>query len=207
MGSSPWRPWGDRTQIAVIDGFHFETDVEQPADYPDDYDPGHGYTLGELGVAIDPVQNGETTVQATFTPQPTGEGFDDRPEMDASMPYAVIGATVRVAFVPLTRAPQSIPVELQGDLEYDPPYSDHDPIPLDLGTGAWSSFSLRVNPTGDTGDYVRALGLQGHQAWVSSSSVFELAPASYEIDADFIPLSGHIDELEIQWTEPGSKSF
>ena len=200
-------PWGDRAQLALIDGFHFDTDVGQPSDYPSDYDPGHGYTLGELSVAIEPVLAGETTVEASFRPQPTGEGFDDRPAMDASMPFAVVNATVRVAFVPVRREPQAVPVELSGELEYEPPYSEHHPVPLDLGTGGWSSFSVRVNPTEGSGDYLRALGLQGHQAWVSSSSVFELAPVTYEIRGDFVPLSGHMEGRKIQWREPGTGSF
>ncbi len=200
-------PWGDRPQVALIQGFGFSTGVEQGADYPSDYDPAHGYTVGRLGVEISEVVDGEVTVGTTFLPRPTGESFDDRPEMDAAMDFAVVGSWVSVAFVPLRRVPEELPVEVSGTLPYSPPYSDHDPTPLDLGTGAWRRFDIDVNRDTEHGDYLRALGLSPEQAWVSGSSVFELQAMKFAVSGDFVPLEGQIEERSRAWSEPGVGSL
>jgi len=187
--------WPEYT--AVIQGFGIHTDVEQSAEFPDDYDSSHGYPLGRLAIEVGAVVRGDTTLSVAasllFEPAATGESILDRPAMDSSIPFAAFEGWVDVGIVGHQRAGADIPVDVTGTHAYSPPYSPQEPIevPMDFGAnrvGMWQSMEFEVNPGGH-GDYIRAIGaeLVGNEdidavrMTLTNSSAYELAPMSYRI--------------------------
>jgi len=187
--------WPEYT--AVVQGFGIRTDVQQSASFPTDYDPGHGYALGRLSLAVSDVVRGEEALSVgaslTFEPAPTGEGLLDRPAMDASIPLAAFEGWVDVGIIGHERAGTSIPLDTKGTHPYSPPYSPQEAVemPLNLGSGRigfWQSLHFEVNPGGH-GDYIRAIGAEmvGHEEVegvrlnLTNSSAFELGALTYSI--------------------------
>lgn len=177
--------------VAFLSGFGIDTDVPQGSDYPDDYDPGHGYTSNGFAFALgDPVPDGDgvrVPVAATVR-----WGPQDRDDMNAAIPHAVTAVHVGVVVVgfdgDLVRA------SLQEGATYLPANPDasvwalteQPPMQGDValegdgreGFVGWTAFDLQVNLQGafaGEGDYLRAFGVEaipgadGPGAWAGTA--------------------------------------
>jgi hypothetical protein len=181
----------------VIQGFGIRTDVAQSGDFPDDYDPANGYALGRLAVSLGPAERGETEVvvpvSLLFVAGDTGEAILDRPEMNASIPFAQFNGWVEVGVVGHLRKGTDVPVEATGTHAYAPPYSEQPPSLVNLGLpegrlALWQTLSFEANP-GGSGDYIRNMGaelyggerVEGARLQLGNSSVYELDQFSYEV--------------------------
>jgi len=92
-------PLGDLAAANVyavaLAGIDFVTDVEQEPDYPvDDYDPAYGWTVQGFGVAVGMPEIVDDALSFDVSAHFKG-GPLDRDDMNAAMPFATVGATVR----------------------------------------------------------------------------------------------------------------
>jgi hypothetical protein len=182
---------------AVIQGFGLRTDVPQSDDFPDSYDPANGYAIGHLAVSVGEPERGETEISVPvsllFAPGDTGEAILDRPEMNASIPFAQFSAWVEVGVVGHLRAGADVPVEATGTHPYAPPYSEQPASLVSLGLpegrlALWQSLSFEANP-GGSGDYIRNMGaelygsesVEGARLELGNSSIYELDQFSYSV--------------------------
>lgn len=177
--------------VALLSGFEIDTDVPQGPDYPDDYDPGHGYTSNGFGFAL-----GEPTVEGDGVRVPVTAtvrwGPQDRPDMNAAIPHAVTGVRVGVTVVGFDGDLARTPIETGATyLPADPDASvwaltEQPPMERDAsvegdgreGFVGWTAFDLQVNLEGDfagEGDYLRAFGVEavpeadGPGAWTGTA--------------------------------------
>jgi len=184
----------------VIQGFGVRTDVTQDVDFPADYNSAHGYALGritvELGVPVREETEILVPVLLQFVPGDTGEQILDRPQMNASIPYARFEGWVDVGVVGHQREGTSVPVQAVGTHPYSPPYSlqEATSLAMDFGRGRialWQGLSFEANP-GAEGDYIRGIGaevlgdddIDSVRLDLTNSSVYELGPFSYSIGGE-----------------------
>ncbi len=83
----------------IVEGIEWITDVEQPADYPDNYEAAHGYTMRALGAgaSIADFDADEISLDAwmLFKPGPS----PDRPRLNAALEHAVVGGKLDLLVV------------------------------------------------------------------------------------------------------------
>ena len=82
--------------IALIEGFAFDTSVEQGPDYPDDYDPSHGYTTRGFGMSVEVTAIDESTVTVAYNLRFESGLSNDRPDLNGAMPFAQVGANLDI---------------------------------------------------------------------------------------------------------------
>lgn len=196
---------------AVISLLRVRADVPQGEDFPEDYDPADGWPVLALALAVEEVRRtdagAEVDLRVRFEPGLTGERVLDRPEMDAAMPFATLGLEVGATVI--AHRGEVTTQTISGAVEhpYDPPYSDHKPLRMALeppprpAASAWRAWSVTLNGgTGNHGDYLRALGLsigdEEAEAWVSGSSLLEIAPLSVAFEGEVLRLHPRDAELE-----------
>jgi len=163
---------------ALIEGFSFRTDVEQTAEYPDSYDPAHGYTSRGLGIELTVTEVTESAVHLQVDVR-FEHGLSDRDKMNAAIPYAKTAAIVDVLLIGTTT---SVPVRT-GEVLYDLNYPLLDPLSKErfepaseekqtvvlkgkankgIGHYGWTALDFHlapssdVDPNGDHGYYIRA---------------------------------------------------
>jgi len=175
-------------QVAVLRGFAYDTDIEGLDGYPEDYDPGHGYTLVSQGVAFSTVERqGDEyvfEVQAIFETGPA-----DREDMNEAMPFSQVAATVSWTLIGFEGHLQTATVTDDQPLSWTPPYSHHEPLfdslPLGIESGypagivGWRSFVLSQQNDDKAGEYIRAMGA-------------EIVPASTPADHGF---TGNVEAI------------
>jgi len=164
---------------ALIEGFSFRTDVEQNDDYPDNYDPAHGYTSRGLGIALHVTKVTESEIHLQIDVR-FEHGLSDREKMNEAIPHAQTAAIVDVLLIGSTSA---VPVRT-GDIQYNLNYPLLDPLSKERfepaseeqqtlalsgvpGKGAghfgWTQIDFQlapgedVDPDGDHGYYLRSL--------------------------------------------------
>lgn len=163
-------PGWDGPVAAFLQGFSIDTSVPQPEGYPEDYDPGYGYTSAGFGVAIgEPSQFREAVevpVDLTLRWAP-----QDREDMNAAIPHAHTEVGVRVLVVGFDGELSTEVVSGSVEYDYAPPYTEQPPteVPVRLeGPGAegfvgWRGFDLEGRALGEDegqGDYLRAFGAE-----------------------------------------------
>lgn len=162
--------------VAFIRGFTINTDVEQSADYPDNYDPSYGYTSQGFGFGLGtPVRSGgqiQVPVEASVRWAP-----QDRDDMNGAIPYATTGVEVAYTLVAYNGSIESAELENEAEYPVENPdasiwsYTDQPPMeqPLSFagdgreGFVGWTRFDLGANQTGEwseEGDYLRAFGVE-----------------------------------------------
>ncbi len=109
--------------VALIDGLHFTTDVEQVDEYPERYNPAHGYTMRGFGVdlQVDRVTDTEIDVAWEFHFDPANS--PDRPLLNDTIEHAKVGATVDVLLVGANDATVRL-----GDVDYSMEYPPPEPL-------------------------------------------------------------------------------
>lgn len=203
--------------IALLRGISIYTDVEQGADYPlDTYDPSYGYTSGGFAFSLGtPTGSGSVDVpahaQVRWLPQ-------DRDDMNAAIPFAQTHVALAFTLVGYNGELQT--ADLSGGQTYavdrsaslwvntpQPPmtesvaFSDSE----NRSFVGWTGFDLMVNRTGDfsdTGDYMRAMGMEvvptadGKGSWegevtttIQTSSLIELTELTAAYSATLAQVS------------------
>jgi hypothetical protein len=118
---------GMRHQVIVLRGFEMDTDIEQPADYPSDYDPALGYTSRGFGFSLsEPTVDGDTLsfdVGATVR-----WGPQDRDDVNSAIPHATTAVSVAWTAIGYRGRSELESLSATVELEHDPPFSEHEPI-------------------------------------------------------------------------------
>jgi hypothetical protein len=218
--------------IALIRGFRIETDIEQGDDYPYDiYDPSYGYTTSGFGITLsDPVlSGGNATIPISAEVR---WKVQDRDDMNAAIPYAYTRLIVEYTLVGFEGELQSQPLSNTTTYEVEDPtapiwvYTEQPPVVVGAefsgkpaGFVGWKSFDLGLNLTGDfsdTGDYVRALGLEllpvedSQKLWqgqitstIQTTSLIELTILTASLNAELVHI-GVKDALVEHFVAEGS---
>ena len=197
--------------LVVLQGFSFNTDIEQSEDYPDEYDPALGYTSRGFGMGVSLSDDGSVDVSASVQWGPR-----DREDMNNAMAFAQTEVTVH--FAALTGFSSSEGAHYAGtqDLAHDPPLSDQQGLSERLswngfGFAAIESFELELFDTdgGDGGDYLRSFGVElaptenGNppstiEAEILTTAPLELGTMSMaaNVNAVWIPLDASSSRIE-----------
>ena len=150
--------------LVVLSGFEITTDIEQPEEYPDDYDPALGYTSRGFGMSVALNDDGDMTVHGTVRWGPR-----DRDDMNAAMIHAESQLTVWWTALEGVDTHEDQRVFASQDLNHDPPNREQSALtpPLDWdspgpGFSAISQFDLNLYDTdgGNGGDYLRSFGVE-----------------------------------------------
>ena len=167
---------GADQHAVLLRGWSLDTDVEQTADYPDEYDPGLGYTSKGMGVGVSaPTFGGDGltfSVRAAAHWGPAGDEDPlDREAMNAAIPEAQVGMTVAWTVIgfsgdlAIDGASSSIDYD-QGTYSDQPPLGAGD-LDFDLsgtmpGFLGLTSFDLDVDVQDDPdqGEYLRSVGVE-----------------------------------------------
>ncbi len=203
-------------QVVVLRGLDLLTDVEQPAEYPSDYDPSLGYCSRGFAIAAgaptvtgDQVQFDVTATVRWGDAGPEDPLYEERLKMNAAIPYAHTG--VKVAWTIIGFEGQVQSMSGSGGVDYGRGvYVEMPPLgPDDLGFTASGespgfpalrSFDLRVDvPDHPTqGEYLRSYGVElfdqgtleawgtGPWAEATNSSLVQTATIRFEADVDAV---------------------
>lgn len=217
----------DAELTAILNGFSIDTDVPQPEGYPEDYDPGHGYTSNGFGFALGEVERdgdrARVPVEATVR-----WGPQDRDDMNAAIPHAETAVRVDVAVIAAPYAAEVLALSAASDPPHDEKvYSEQPPMLVEAafadgapeGIVGWRSFDLLLDPVGDDagqGDYLRAFGVElapGEDArgafrgevtaTLSTSSLLELTDPRVAFGGELVRV-GADDVIADHWLVEGS---
>ena len=217
----------DAELTAILNGFSIDTDVPRPEGYPEDYDPGHGYTSNGFAFALGEVDRdgdrARVDVEATVR-----WGPQDRDDMNAAIPHAETAVRVDVAVIAAPYAAERLALAAESDPPHDEKvYSEQPPMVLDAafaggapeGIVGWRSFDLLLDPVGadaGQGDYLRAFGVElapGEDgrgtfrgevtATLSTSSLLELTDPRVAFAGELVRV-GADDVLAEHWLVEGS---
>jgi hypothetical protein len=189
--------------IVVLRGYRIDTDIEQSADYPEDYDPALGYTSRGFGFSLSELDDTgafDVTAALRWGPQ-------DREDMNGAIPYAQSAVVVSWTAIGFSGELTGESISATVDYAWDPPYTEHEPLgesdlPISLGgdvgfLGLRSFDLLIVDQDGsDGGCYLRRFGLEAVQdstgqpqyaiADGTNSSAFEEIALTFTASADLI---------------------
>jgi hypothetical protein len=87
-----------RDVVALVEGFGFETDVAQSDDYPDDYNPAHGYTMHHIGASVDASADAET-IELDYRLRVEPGTSPDREPHNRAVPHARLEGRLDVLLV------------------------------------------------------------------------------------------------------------
>jgi hypothetical protein len=155
--------------VALLQGFRIDPGIEQSADYPE-YNAAYGYTTQGFGFSAgEPFwDSSEVVVPVAATVRWSPQ---DRDDMNAAIPHARTGVSVRVLLVS-TRGEVALSAFSSSAL-YPEGFTETDQPPLEIpvtlegpggeGFVGWRSFDLQGNfqgPDTGAGDYVRSMGAE-----------------------------------------------
>ena len=214
-------PEGCDDQIAAyLNGFAIDTDVEQDAAYPADYDPALGYTSNGFGFTLGaPTSSaGTLSVDVTATVRWAPQ---DRDDMNAAIPLARTEVSAGVLFVCFKGDSTAGLYSGALDYEWDPPYSEQPPMTAAIvldgdepdGVASVTGFELGADFTNvdgsAAGDYLRSFGVEltgqddGKGTWsgdltaqITNTSAIEYGDltASYAVELVRIGVRGATSE-------------
>lgn len=209
-------PLEDDVVGIALQGFRINTDVEQSADYPVDYNPAHGYTSAGISCAIAPdfdQQTANISVQVDWGPQ-------DRSVMNEAMLHAKSEVTVYWAQIKNKTEPTTQILGITESLPYEPPFSEHD-IPVQeiehesnsvVGIRSFS-LTLADQEGSDMGSYWRNMGVEitptssgsSISLHASNSSLIEEIPVEFSgsVTLDVYPLAHQDSTIEYHTIEDG----
>jgi hypothetical protein len=211
--------------VVVLQGFEFNTDIDQSEDYPVGYDPALGYTSRGFGMGVSLNEDGRVDVTASVQWGPR-----DRPDMNSAIPFAETEVTVYFAALSGFSSSDGAHYTGRQDLAHDPPLSDQqglsEPLMWDgFGFAAIESFELSLFDTDgeDGGDYLRSFGVEvtptedGQPPTTIKTEILTYAPLelgtmsmAVDVNAVWIPLhasTSRIEGVTVSGTHPvGSHS-
>ena len=186
----------------AIQGFRIDTDMDQSAEYPTEYNPAHGYTSSGISCTIQPnyeTKEAEITVHVDWGPQ-------DRTLMNEAMLVAQSEVIIFWKQIKNKQDPTTEILDFSEELPHEPPFSEHVIASQELNHDAHAfvgirSFSLGlVDQDGsDMGSYWRNMGIEVTASesgstvslHASNSSVIEEIPVVFSgsVTLDVYPLS------------------
>lgn len=190
--------------VVVLRGYKIDTDIEQSADYPEDYDPALGYTSRGFGFGLTELDaSGSFDVSAALR-----WGPQDRADMNGAIPHAQSAVVVSWTAIGFSGDLTAQSISSTVDYDWDPPYTEHDALgeadlPITLGDDnpgflGLRSFDLLITDQDGTdgGCYLRRFGLEAIQdgtglpqyaiADGTNSSAFEEIALSFTASADLV---------------------
>ena len=187
--------------LVILSGFEIKTDIEQPEEYPTEYDPALGYTSRGFGMAVELDEDNALTVQGSVRWGPR-----DRDDMNAAMNHAETQLTVWWTALQGVGTHQDQLVFASQDLNHEPPNSEQFALTEQLnwddsgpGVSALSSFDLNLYDTdgGDGGDYLRSFGVEidvpsdassptSMSGEILTSNAIELGTMSMDFEANLV---------------------
>jgi len=148
--------------LVVLRGFQITTDIDQGADYPEDYDPALGYTSRGFAMNVSLDRDGHVEVFGDVRWGPR-----DRDDMNAAIPHAMSELTVWWTAISGIDEIESFEFVDQQDLAHEPPNSPQAGLnhPLSWtghGVTGLSGFNFTLDDTdgGPGGDYLRSFGVE-----------------------------------------------
>jgi predicted small lipoprotein YifL len=93
-----------RDVVALVEGFGFQTDVEQSDAYPDDYDPAQGYTMRGIGASVEASADRET-VELDYRLRVEPGTSPDREPHNRAVPHARLQGRLGVLLVGVSDTP------------------------------------------------------------------------------------------------------
>ena len=150
--------------LVVLSGFEITTDIEQPEDYPSEYDPALGYTSRGFGMSVALDGNNDVVANGAVRWGPR-----DREDMNAAMAHADTRLTIWWTALSGIEHFENAYVVGSQELAHDPPNSEQAAVTHTLdwtedgpGISAMSQFDLKLYDTdgGDGGDYLRSFGVE-----------------------------------------------
>jgi len=208
-------------RVEVLTGLELDTDVEQGPDYPDEYDPAHGYTSRGITARVTDRDDGGVDVEVAFEHGPA-----DRPPMNEAIPFAHTRAVVRHATVEVTDGhltrhqktlhlsypeqelldtsplPHGEDAELATEIQGEPGF-EHGMVLL---TGMAFSLFAYV----DYGDYLRELSVRPRQlSYDPASGKATLLVDGYASNSGFLTMAAMdaqmvFDLVLVQWNGGGA---
>ena len=104
--------------VVVLRGYSLDTDIEQGADYPDDYDPALGYTTRGFGFSLSELDaSGSFDVEAALR-----WGPQDRADMNGAILYAQTAVVVSWTVIGFSGELTAQSISSSVDYAWDPPY-------------------------------------------------------------------------------------
>lgn len=198
----------------VLDGFEIDTDIPQPAGYPDAYDPGDGYAIRALGASV-----GDATIEGTDLSFTVGArlelGRSGEADMDRAAAAARARVTVRYAVVALAEAPavEHVAYDVECRPGADVGVASFDLAPDARAVPALTAFSVEVGPDVE-GTFVRelavlldGLAIDGGRATVRLEAFLEgpsaaTLPQHVEADVALLTWRGGDDVERLRYAEP-----
>lgn len=112
--------------IVWIDGFAFDTDVEQRDDYPTDYDPALGWTSRGLGFGAEVDGRDGDILRVAWRARFEAGVSDDytiREDMNLAVPYAEVGVELHIGVLGVAGGVSSRAVDVTYGAAFDEPFA------------------------------------------------------------------------------------
>lgn len=214
------RPAASNPRVEVLTGLELDTNVAQDADYPEDYDPAHGYTSRGITARVTDLDDGNVDVEIAFE-----HGEADRPPMNKAIPFArtravVAHTTVEVAGGHFTRATKQfrLTYPMQDALDATPlPHGDDAVMAMDIvgepgfehGMVLLTGISFSLFPDLPYGDYLRELSVRPRNVkYDPKTGKARFILDGYVSNAGFLTMAGmdadmFFDVVLVQWNGGG----
>ena len=132
--------------VALIEGFSFDTSIEQSDDYPDDYDPAHGYTSRGFGASANIAATDERTITLDWSLRFEIGASPDREDHNTAIEHARVGGGLDVLLIGVA----STDLLHTGSKSYSAEYPDPEPLEEQVIEPA-SEQEQRLELTGKAG--------------------------------------------------------
>lgn len=115
--------------VAFIDGFRFDTDIEQPESYPEDYNPAHGYTLHGVGASVEIEETSAESIELSYRLRFEPGASPDREKLNRTLAHAQVGGRLDLLLVGTSSPVQTGSVETTASYPKPDPQSAFEPPP------------------------------------------------------------------------------
>jgi hypothetical protein len=215
------RPASEHPRVEVLTGLELDTNVPQDADYPEDYDPAHGYTSRGVTARVTDRDDGSVDVEIAFE-----HGKADRPPMNAAMPFArtravVEHTTLEVPGGHITRATKQfrLTYPLQDALDATPIPHGEDALMTTVIEGVsgyehgmvlLTGISFSLFPDLPYGDYLRELSVRPRNVrYDPETGRAKFVLDGYASNSGFLTMAGmdadmRFDLVLVQWNGGGA---
>jgi len=140
--------------VPFVEGFQFDTGIEQVDGYPDKYDAVYGYTSRGIGMSVRVSELTDTEVTIEYTIRFETGGSPDRPSLNKALAYARVLARLDVLLVGVDGWPVH-----QGDIAYDlsydrpKPFQGSNEMPLEGASEETQTLQVAGTPGDPPGFY------------------------------------------------------
>ncbi|MGM0556281.1 MAG: hypothetical protein ACQEVA_07865 [Myxococcota bacterium] len=85
--------------VAIIEGFSFDTSIEQSEDYPENYDASHGYTSRGFGASANVTATDDSSIELTWGLRFEIGASPDREDHNEAIEHARVGGEIDVLLI------------------------------------------------------------------------------------------------------------